>query len=157
MKIEGLSTCPYLRERIWGYQNECNCSNKIYKYYTKLKKSFLNCPYREGYDNEHIYHFKRFDDCKVFVQLNKIRKKILKNDFDEWLKLQQMMIDDENNCIDIFITKIAEDYFNYHYRARQIKRLIQKFKTKMGVALAVECVETDECPYITIAKDIIKP
>ena len=142
MRIE-LDNCPF-QNYFWS-GSDCLCPKKLFKNITKTEH-VEKCEFT--YDNS---------ECKMFLKMQKIYREILTKNFNSHLELQSMMNMDERNCINNFIRKVAEEYYCRHYRDKYVENFVKRFKQKMGVALAVECIENESCPYISIAKDIVKP
>jgi len=138
---DSLSECPF-----FSY-GDCHCPEILYKRHMKHKKMNKKCIVK--YIDDH-------HECKVFYEMNNIYVSILRKKFKNHLKLQQMFNQDEWNCVEKFIEKIAKDYYVLYYRDRYVKDFVRRFKTETGIALAAECVENESCPYIEIAKDVIK-
>ncbi|GAG92698.1 unnamed protein product, partial [marine sediment metagenome] len=57
--------------------------------------------------------------------------------------------------IDNFLVFVANQYYRLKLKDKYVEKVIRKFRTNMGIALAIECNELDDtCPYFVLSKDI---
>jgi len=92
--------------------------------------------------------------CEIFNKFNKYYFDIMSNKSSSYLELQALSVISKSD-IDKFLVFVANQYFRVKLKDTYVEKVIRKFRTNMGIALAVECNEIDEeCPYFVISKDI---
>ena len=137
MRYLTIRECPYNNLDWETTMDYCVCPDKLFKHYNKK-------------------HTQRCigTNCKLFPVFERIYHKVMTDSRDAYLELQSLYHLGGNTITD-FILKLAREYYKLH-RDRYIDKIVRRFKEHMGIALAVECIEDDECPYFSLAKDITK-
>ena len=144
--------CPFIY-----HNNTCSCSKELFKKIMKFERNKKNICVLYVSDSGYYTPMKRVHEtnkCEIFNKFNKYYSDIMSNKSSSYLELQSLYAISKND-IDKFLVFVANQYFRVKLKDTYVEKVIRKFRTNMGIALAVECNEIDEeCPYFVISKDI---
>jgi len=144
--------CPFIY-----HGDTCNCSVELFKKIMKFERNEKNICVLYVSDSGYYTPRKRVHEtnkCGIFNKFNKYYSDIMTNKSRSYLELQSLSAISKSD-IDRFLVFVANQYFRVKLKDRYVEKVIRKFRTNMGIALATECNEIDdECPYFVISKDI---